>query len=477
MTALRRTVNSYDVFDTLLARRCVTPVGIFTEVESALHAPGFAAARHTAEHQLAAQGRPFDLHAIYTHLIATGILAPVDANRLIEAEIDAEFDNAVPITENLQQVNEGDLVVSDMYLPREIIRRLLAHVGLRCHVDIVVTNLGKHTGIIWPHISQRWLINRHLGDNPHSDIDMPGKHGIPAIHYRGAGMSPIEQQLTQGGLPALARIARTLRLSNPHSAGSQEHELWLHATQANLPLLVMFAARARRERDRLGRQHLLFSARDCYFLAEVFAALYPSESSAYIHVSREALGRSSPALREYLTNAGLEQGLVCDIAATGSSWHAFASASPSPVALFSLVFIDNWALAQVSPSTIIESPHLCMQYLLRSSEVSHYSTALEVLNTAPHGTCIDIEPGNGIPYPQLKVTCGLGAGHHVLLQQAHNASITELRRYRHEIRRELDRFDNRQLAIDLVSAISSSQLLNTLGEKLQWPKSFGPTTR
>lgn len=467
MTDPRRTANSYDVFDTLLARRCVTPVGIFTQVESALNAPGFAAVRHAAEQQLAAQGRPFDLRAIYAHLVATQTLSSADADRLIDAEIDAEFDNAVPIMENLRQVVDGDLVVSDMYLPREIIRRLLNHIGLRRHVDIVVSNYGKHSGLIWPHINKRRLINRHIGDDLHADIEMPLKQGIPAIHYPGAGFSPVERQLTQCGLPALGRVLRTLRLSNPYSGGSQESELWLLATQANLPLLAMFAARVRRERDRLGRKHLLFSARDCYFLSEVFGALYPAESSAYIHVSREVLGQHSPALGEYLINAGLDDALVCDISATGSSWHAFAQSAAASIALSTLVFIDNWAMAQLPPNLILESPHLHMHYLARSSEVRGYGTALETLNTAPHGTCIGIETGDGIPFPRLEATPTFDAGHLGLLQLAHNDAAKELRRYRKEICTELDCFVDTRLAIELIEKISSSRLLSALGEKLQ----------
>ncbi|NJD36552.1 MAG: hypothetical protein FIA96_17305 [Betaproteobacteria bacterium] len=229
MTGLRTTVNSFDLFDTLLARKCIDSQGIFVSIERAFGANGFAAARRAAEFRLAETRPAFDIHDIYDLLVDSGPLTRVDADRLLAAEIDAEFDNAVPVTENLRRVREGDLVVSDMYLPQDILRRLLQHVGLRSYVHIYVTNLGKHFGRVWPELASRWIIATHLGDNLHSDVEVPRRHGIPTVHYPGTQPSRAESLVAANGFPALARIMRSLRLRNPHDAGSPAHELWLHA--------------------------------------------------------------------------------------------------------------------------------------------------------------------------------------------------------------------------------------------------------
>lgn len=473
---VRRTVHSFDLFDTLLARRCVAPHGVFLEVERALGAPGFAEARRAMEYRLAAGAAPFDLYDIYTQLVTAGTLTRRDADRLCAAEIECEFDNALPIMENLRLVAPGDLVVSDMYLPREILRRLLRHIGLWIPVELFVSNAGKHHGTIWPHLLQRWLVVRHLGDNAHADVATPTAHGIPCLHYVGAGLSGVEQALAQIGQTALARVLRALRLSNPYPAGTQEAELWVLATQLNLPLLVLFSAELRRQRDALGKSRLLLSARDCFFLAEIFASLYPAEPTAYVHVSREVLGQGGEALRRYLLDQGIEHALVCDISATGVSWRRFAEASGLPLALSTLVLIDNWALAQEPAERVLGDTRLSVRWFARSSEIKDFSPAIETLNTAPHGTCVAIGAAGALPVAELEVTGEFSPILLDVLQKANQAALAEIARQRQALRAELAVPPDPALPRRLLEAISQSPLLLALGEKLQWPKSFGPPT-
>ena len=56
-------IRSHDIFDTLIARRCIDPRNILIEVEQASQRPGFAASRTQAEALLYAAG-PYDLDAI-----------------------------------------------------------------------------------------------------------------------------------------------------------------------------------------------------------------------------------------------------------------------------------------------------------------------------------------------------------------------------------------------------------------------------
>jgi len=56
----RPLVNSYDVFDTLITRRCIDPKIIFAQVEKRERVEGFARARIEAEASLAGKGYNFD---------------------------------------------------------------------------------------------------------------------------------------------------------------------------------------------------------------------------------------------------------------------------------------------------------------------------------------------------------------------------------------------------------------------------------
>ena len=473
---LRTTVNSFDLFDTLIARRCVTPTALFEEVERTLDARGFCALRQAAEHHVAQSREQFELRDIYDFMIARNHISATDAQRLMAAELDAEFDNAVPIHENLSRVRAGDLVVSDMYLSADTLRRVLQHVGLHLPVHIFASAVGKQRGAIWGHLAANWIIVDHLGDNLHSDIETPRRYGVPTTHYAGAQSTPIERTIWSHGYPTLAQLMRAQRLRNPFAPDSEAATLWRLAAQLNLPLLALGAMRVRRERDALGVGKILFSARDCYFLAEIFAALFPTEPIEYVYVSREALNADAPTVAAYLRHSGLDDALICDIAATGGSWLHFATAMKLPCRLFSCVFIDNWSQAKATPQQVLASPWLKFSWLLRSSALRHYTAAIEVLNSAPHPSCKAIRADGAFFSAIFHADSEFSAATMQPLLQQQQTALATLRPLRPRLLAELERPAPDTLYIQLLEAISAAPLLNALGKLLRWPPNSGAAT-
>ena len=166
---------------------------------------------------------------------------------------------------------------------------------------------------------------------------------------------------------------------------------------------------------------------------------------------------------------------MCDIAATGSSWHGFAHRHGIRVRLFTLIFIDNWPLARVAPQEVVASDKLDFSYALRSSALNPYSPAIEVLNPAPHGTALGVDQTGSFFSPRLARTSEFDPQLVAVLVQCHNAAIAMLRKDRVELVAEMAAPPVATMA-NLVEAISSSPLLNSLGKQLQWPPSFGPMT-
>src|SRR5262245_12403098 len=91
-------------------------------------------------------------------------LDPATTDRLLDLEVHLEHDEAIPIAENLAQVRDGDLLVSDTYLPPDIVRSLLRRAGLERQVALVVSNDGKFTSRVWPRLLAAVAIRQHLGD-------------------------------------------------------------------------------------------------------------------------------------------------------------------------------------------------------------------------------------------------------------------------------------------------------------------------
>ena len=460
----RLTANSFDFFDTLVTRRALRPQRIFEDVERALGAQGFTAARVAAEHSLMQGGRSFDLHDIYRELVARGKCTAEAAERLKAAEIDAEFDHAVPVVENLVRVREFDLVVSDMYLPTEILRRLLQHVGLRVFVHIFVSNAGKHFGTIWPVLNERWLIQRHLGDNPQADVASPGRHGIVAEHYVGTQPSQVELLLEKNQLAELAGIVRALRVRNPFAAGSPEFVLWTLYAQCNLPLLCLAANAVRQTQVGHGRHRVLFSARDGNFLSEIFSLLFPAVPTGYLHVSRQTLWNDRDNVNALLDVHGGDDALVVDIASSGHSWYRFTEATQRNVDFFALVRIDLHEPVLTTEAELAASRHLRFTSLLRNSELAAYSNAIEVLNTAPYGSTQTLAragswlvpvmaPGNEIP-PHLMNA----------LTAAHSAALDLVRHGRGRLHEEFPLQPPTALLQLLVQTLSVQPVLVELGK-------------
>jgi hypothetical protein len=106
-------IASFDVFDTLIARRCITPEAVFVRVERTYPYPGFAALRRLAETSLA--GQAYTIEDIYRRLATLAGIGTGQSQAMLAAEIAAEQAESIPIAENLAQVRDGDVLVSDMY--------------------------------------------------------------------------------------------------------------------------------------------------------------------------------------------------------------------------------------------------------------------------------------------------------------------------------------------------------------------------
>lgn len=461
---LRRTVNSFDCFDTLIARRCGTAAQLFGEVERSTGAKGFAAARVAAESALIAGGIAHDLHAIYRRLVADGKCDAPAASRLLAAEVAAEFDNVVPIVANLRRVRAGDIVVSDMYLNAEMIRRLLARAGLRVPVDIHVSNAGKRSGEIWPALIDRYLILRHLGDNDVADIAAPARHGIATEHCKLAVIGAAERFLAGNGYPVLAGVVRAARLACPFPETCAEAGFWNAACELNFPLLCLYARVVVAGLQATGKERVLFCARDGLFLSEIFSALYPEFDSDYLHVSRPVLRDGEATARDYLLAQRPDAALVCELASTGASWHAFASREGVRVELLTLVNIDQLPVVGFDRASLVGSPRLGFGWHLRASELEIMSSALEVMNTAPCGTTLGIAR-DAAGFRPLRAERHELPDHVVTtLVAAQDAAMKSLWPLRPRLLDELAKPPEPMLARTLVQSISASALLNAVAE-------------
>jgi FMN phosphatase YigB (HAD superfamily) len=180
---------SFDVFDTLVMRRCLYPRDVFHMMGAA-----FAKARIKAEADLCAEGGQPTIYDIYERM---------GAPHTPQAELDAEAKCLAARGKMLEMLDYATALgkdvylVSDMYLPKEILAPLLENLGVRVAPGRVLVScdcgLSKADGLFGVLRAKagggRIL---HVGDNYEADVRCAERSGIDDVFHIGSALSMLE---------------------------------------------------------------------------------------------------------------------------------------------------------------------------------------------------------------------------------------------------------------------------------------------
>ncbi|MCL2226735.1 MAG: hypothetical protein FWB97_03795 [Oscillospiraceae bacterium] len=166
-------IISFDVFDTLVMRKCLFPAEVFKMLEDLCEVRGFAEIRAGAA--VAAEtklGRLATIYDIYEHMGLKGIRAE-DEIALEKEMLTARRDIAV-FYEHALKSGKTVILTSDMHLPQATMREMLAQCGIAEYEALYVScehNLSKSDGSIWGQICNNHQGQKilHVGDNKTSD--------------------------------------------------------------------------------------------------------------------------------------------------------------------------------------------------------------------------------------------------------------------------------------------------------------------
>ena len=311
-------IGSFDIFDTIIGRRCGTPLRMFEEVERATGHLGFVQARIAAE-QAVCKNETYSLSDIYDELARYQGLSKITRDRLEYAELLVDTRNAFLIPENYSRVKDGDILVSDMYLSEAQIRRMLTAAGFKKNVTLYVTNRGKWTNKIWNKLKVEHSIELHVGDNERSDVIAPRQHGIRAEHFKGADLSSMEREWLQLLPEELVYHMRYGRLACPYEKGSAEAYFWSMQCGMNFPLLYASCQLLRRFVKETYSKKVLFATRDCRTMRQLFQALNPGMAAYDFWTSRAALAKGSEGYVKYANEYYTDDAVLVEIDATVNS--------------------------------------------------------------------------------------------------------------------------------------------------------------
>ena len=393
-THAKRKVKTFDIFDTLLARRCMHPHQIHVQVEQASGERGFAQDRVQAE--AAVEHREYGLNDIYEQLVQHRQWTAQRAQEMMALELKTELDNVIPIAEGLERLDRESVLVSDMYLPEHAIRAMLKRAGVKFELPLIKSNAGKRTGRVWQDLAQRGWACEHLGDNLQADVESARRHGMAAEHLTLATPTVLEQELFVAGCRATAGLLRELRLA-VRATGLPD---WLQTLQfeLNVPLLLISSAYLVGLRCASQVDRLLFASRDCRHLQVLHEAMSASlglepQPSHYWYTSRLARTSSSQDYLDYCRELMGPKSMVVDLCGTGVSLaklFARMQMTQPPAVLLIERLEDRDYIHQTMLDHGLQQANLAMGSLFSDSEFCS-NVALELLNLTPEGMVRDVE--------------------------------------------------------------------------------------
>ncbi len=360
-----------------------SPEAIFSEVERKTGIHGFADARKAAEQ---AVGNPVTLTAIYAQIqrLLTDFNG-LSLQDLMFEELNTEAENAVLVQEVHQMINDGDILISDMYLTTEQIWWLLHAAGFRKRVTLYVSYNGKHTGRMYDMLLKQFDIKTHFGDNEHSDVRMAKSRGINAVHITATANTQSESDIRAAGAPVLAQLLRKHRLTNPYNAGSMQHALYNVQLDTNIPFLCVVSHHLVTVAKTMGATRLLFFTRDGCLMHIITQWLYPEMACSELLCSRRAFQMADPEFLQYIRQQNVfTHAVLVDMHASGNSATNFFKQNFDRVP--PLYIVD--ACADVVPNAFVFP-----------KQRMHAGAYLETLNADVKGSLLTINAAGVIRRP------------------------------------------------------------------------------
>lgn len=309
---------SFDIFDTCLVRSCGNPNFVF-EILARKVLPNqeetqwfdFALERKRGETKaraiaLSKGHEEVTLEEIYGCCDFSGFSDVPPVEHLLVEELNVERSVLSPVFELRTKINklrqDGNKIVyiSDMYLPHEFVQELMKQYGFLTSNDALYVSSRcdktKNSGSLFKLVHEelnldyaKWI---HVGDNKHSDFEVPRKQGIRSklISHK---CSYYEYRLKLKGYSSriqvseiMAAISKAVRLNNKDDIQVK------FAADLIAPVFVPFVFSILQDAQRRGIRNLYFLARDAYVfyvIAKKLEDLFPTVTTHYLYVSRNSL--------------------------------------------------------------------------------------------------------------------------------------------------------------------------------------------
>ncbi len=198
--ALASDILSFDIFDTLIARKIYEPEHIFKIVENVLLSQNirldFYKNRIEAAKKCAKYASIDDIYKKFSEKMGNGAGAEIDRIQKLELDTEKKFlyprRNIVSLLPILKRAGKKIFLLSDMYYPAGTLKDILTGLGIKEYDRIFVSceeKAEKEDGSLYQkylqYLKEQNLSGKllHIGDNRLADIQMAERCRIPAFYY------------------------------------------------------------------------------------------------------------------------------------------------------------------------------------------------------------------------------------------------------------------------------------------------------
>ncbi|MDO4475871.1 MAG: CDP-glycerol glycerophosphotransferase family protein [Lachnospiraceae bacterium] len=302
-----KTLYSFDIFDTVFSRNVLAPEGIFYYVREKMDEDGsypkalvwdYPSIRHTAEFNMREYYRKtkdtrgsekveISFDEIFERMAQVYELTTQQLQQLKDWELEAELQNVYPLTDRIEQIRrlQADpscevILISDMYLPKDFIRQMLAKADpVLATLPLFLSNeygVLKSSSALFMEVYksfepyydfEKWI---HTGDNVNADGKMPRKLSIRTRQAEVPELKPLQKDLirSMGSYDAHLVAAMQARMCREFGGGRDEFVISYAAL-----CFVPYVDWVLRDALRRGYETLYFVTRDGHHLKRIADAI------------------------------------------------------------------------------------------------------------------------------------------------------------------------------------------------------------
>lgn len=292
---------SFDIFDTLLFRTVLSPEDVFDIVQYRYNEKhdnkirNFKETRTRYEIKLrdSDKNSEITLEKIYNSLPYTEEIK----KELCYLEKNTEINNCIPnmpmleLMQKCSEYNKKIIIVSDMYLDRDTIEKMLRKIGITCRYRLFLSSeegVTKKSGRLFPKVIDILGVKSsdiiHIGDNEYSDIKMAEKAGIKAE----------TRLICTQDIDLYQRRNNTIKYNHLNAIFKNEYrgedvsEYRIGYTVVG-PLLYAFCDWFHEQKTRNNYEKVFFVSREGYLIEKIYKEMFPYDTTQYIYLNKNLL--------------------------------------------------------------------------------------------------------------------------------------------------------------------------------------------